>query len=193
MLTGTSGEYLGRRPLPRALRERPVVVVCGPLGVGKSSVARAIAGDKARSLDDRGLHAAMVWRIRQSRWSKALLTVPALVIDGPVFLADRPGAAATVVELIRLRVEAGLHTVLVEGLLADGSLGLLMDAVPPEQRATLTLRFPVAGGRLRFAQRVCDELDLPRGHARAVQKLHPWSYRAVRSALLALASGEQPG
>jgi hypothetical protein len=180
LLTGTSGEYLGRRPLPRVLRQRPLVVVCGPRCVGKSSVAAVIAGDKARVVDDRGLHQATLWRVRKLGWSKTILEEPCLVIDGPVFLASRPAAAGMVAELIKQRVLAGLRTILVEGPVDDGSVLLLMDAVPPEQRITLTLRFPVEGGRLRFALRVCDELGLARSLARETLALEHWCYQGVR-------------
>jgi hypothetical protein len=183
LITGTSGEYLGLRPLPRALRQRPLVVICGPRGVGKTSVARILAGDKARRMDDRGLHQAIVWRVREQQWSKALRDVLTLIIDGPVFLGRRPGAASMVAGLLQQRVDAGLRTVIVEGPVADGSVEVLMDAVAPEHRATLTLRFPVEGGRLRFAQRVCQELGLDRALARNTLALQPWSYVAVRQAL----------
>ncbi len=183
LLTGTSGEFLGRRPLPRVLRQRALVVVCGPRCVGKSSVAAVIAGDKARIVDDHGLHQATLWRIRKRHWSKAMLEQPCLVIDGPVFLSERPAAANMVASLIEQRVSAGLPTILVEGPLDDGSVQLLMDAVPPEQRCTLTLRFPVEGGRLRYAQRICDELGLIRACARQTLSIDPWCYRAVREYL----------
>jgi hypothetical protein len=183
LLSGTSAEYLGRKPLPRVLRERPLIVICGPRCVGKSSVAQALAGDKGRALDDRALNQALVWRVRQKRWSKALLDVPALVLDGPVFLQARPGAAAMVAELVRERCAARLRTVLVEGPVADGSVELLMDAVAPELRATVTLRFPLDGGRLRFALAVCEALGLPRELARATLEIDPWCYRAVRQQL----------
>ncbi len=190
LLTGTSSEFLGRRPLPRALRQRPLVVVCGPRCVGKSSVAVVIADDKARVLDDRGLHQAAVWRIRQQRWSRALLEEPCLVIDGPIFLATRPAAAGMVVALIQQRVDAGLRTILVEGPVDDGSVQLLMDAVPPEHRVTLTLRFPVEGGRLRFAQRICDELGLDRALARETLAVEPWCYLAARRFLEGMTDDE---
>ncbi len=193
LLTGTSSEFLGRRPLPRVLRQRPLVVVCGPRCVGKSSVAATIAGERARVLDDRGLHQATVWRIHKRRWSKAVLEQPCLVIDGPVFLATRPAAAGMVAALIQQRVDAGLRTILVEGPVDDGSVQLLMDAVAPEQRVTLTLRFPVEGGRLRYAQRICDELGLSRALARETLALDYWCYRTVREHLEVLAFGEPAG
>jgi len=159
------------------------VVVCGPRCVGKSSVAAVIAGDKARVVDDRGLHQATLWRVRKQGWSKTILEEPCLVIDGPVFLAGRPAAAGMVAELIQQRVDAGLRTILVEGPVDDGSVQLLMDAVAPELRITLTLRFPVEGGRLRFAQRVCEELGLIRVTARGTLGVEPWCYQAVRDYL----------
>jgi hypothetical protein len=189
-LTGTSGEYLGRRPLPKVLRQRPLVVVCGPRGVGKSSVAAVIAGDKARIVDDRCLHQASVWRLRKNQWSKALLEKPCLVIDGPVFLSTRPAAAGMVVALIKQRLDSGLRTILVEGPVGDGSVQLLMDAVPPEHRVTLTLRFPVEGGRLRYAQRLCAELGLSRAVARETLAIEPWCYHSARIHLEAIADGE---
>ena len=182
LLTGTSGEYL-RKPLPRVLLQRLLVVICGPRCVGKSSVALVVAGDKARVLDDRALNQALVWRVRQKHWSKALLEVPALVLDGPVFLQQRPSAAAMVTELLSARCRERLRTVVVESAVADTSVELLMDAVPPELRATLTLRFPLQGGRLRYAQAVCDELGLSRDLARAALDIDPWCYAAVRRQL----------
>ncbi len=193
LLAGTSSEYLGSRPLPRVLRQRPLVVVCGPRCVGKSTVAVKIGGDKARVVDDRGLHQATVWRLRKRGWSKAMLEEPCLVLDGPVFLASRPAAAGMVIALIQERVAAGLRTILVEGPVDDGSVQLLMDAVSPEQRVTLTLRFPVEGGRLRFAQRICDELGIPRAVARETLGLEYWCYRSVREHLEALARGGPEG
>ncbi|MFH1467189.1 MAG: hypothetical protein ABIO70_22585 [Pseudomonadota bacterium] len=193
LLTGTSGEYLGRKPFPRVIRQRLLIVVCGPRCVGKSSVAQAIAGDKARTVDDRALNQALVWRVRQKKWSKALLDVQDLVIDGPVFLHARPGAANMVAELIRARCEAKQRTVLVEGPVGDGSVELLMDAVAPELRATLTLRFPMDGGRLRYALAVCEEFGLPRDLARPTTEIAPWCYQAVRQHLLGQIPVEEPG
>ena len=59
-----------------------------------------------------------------------------------------------------------------------------MDAVNLEQRATLSLRFPVGRGRRRFALKVCDELGLDATYARRMVSMEPWSYTAVRQSLL---------
>ncbi len=183
LITGTSREYLGRRPLPRALRQRPLVTIGGPAGVGKTSVAKVIAGPEARYLDCRALRMATVWFVRRNHWSKALLSVPALIIDGPVFLLERPAAAAAIQLLIRQRVAAGLRTVICEGSVRDGSISLLMDAADPLQRATLNLRFPVGRGKLRLATRLCDEQGIPRGCAKGTVDLEPWTYETVRAEL----------
>ena len=95
-------------------------------------------------------------------------------------------------ELVRRRVDAQRVTILCEGSLRDGSIGLLMDAVNPELRATVTLRFPVGRGRLRFARRVCEELGLDRHHAHHVMGLDPWSYERAVLALTALSTPRQP-
>jgi hypothetical protein len=67
-----------------------------------------------------------------------------------------------------------------------------MDAVDPELRATLTLRFPLDGGRLRYALALCEELDLPRDLARPTLDLRPWCYTAVRQHLLGQIPVEEP-
>ncbi len=183
LVSGTAAEYVGRRPLPRALLARPLVVVAGPEGVGKTTVALRVAGEGARRLEGGELHRATVDRVRRRWWPDHLTGPEPLVLDGPVFLAQRPAAAAALQELIHQRVEHGYRTIIVEGAIRDGSLGLLMDAVPPEQRVTVMLRFPGVRGRARFARRVCEELGLPWRHARALDGLEPWSYAAVREAL----------
>src|SRR5436190_8671872 len=40
LVSGTSGEFLGRKPLPRSVATRPALFIFGPAGVGKTSVAR---------------------------------------------------------------------------------------------------------------------------------------------------------
>lgn len=179
LLSGTSNEYLGRKPLARAIRQRPLLILAGPSGVGKSSVALRICGPGALRLGERALRGATVWRIRRGHWRDELLQTEALVLDGPVFLGRRPGVVEALRELVRVRVRAGLRTVVCEGRVRDGSIGLLMDAVAPQFRATVMLRFPVGRGRLRFARGMCDEFGLDLKHARATALMEPWSYEAV--------------
>ncbi|MBN1336164.1 MAG: hypothetical protein JXB39_09400 [Deltaproteobacteria bacterium] len=185
LVSGTSGEYLGRRPLPHALLECPLVVIAGPVGVGKTTVALKVAGDRVRHLERSELHGATVDRVRRRRWPENLTGPEPLVLDGPVYLPQRPAAAAALQELICQRVDLGHRTLLVEGTVRDGSLGLLMDVVPPEQRITVMLRFPGSRGRARFARQVCAEFGLPWHLGRGLHHLEPWSYAAVREALRA--------
>ena len=178
-LSGTSSEYLGRKPLPRLLKRRLVVVITGPGGVGKTSVACRIAGDEALRLDDSAVHRATVNWLKQQRWREELTEHPDLIIDGPVFLPQRIGAARALADLIRHRTDSGLRTYICEGGLADGSVALLMDAVEPADRVTLTLRFPKGGGRRRFAQRFCEAHGIDRSFARSTLQLEPWTYAGV--------------
>jgi hypothetical protein len=178
-LSGTSSEYLGRKPLPRLLKRRLVVVITGPEGVGKTVVACRIAGECALRLDDSAVHRATVHWLKEQCWRDELTEHPDLIIDGPVFLPQRLGAARALADLIRQRTDSGLRTFICEGGLADGSVALLMDAVDPGHRVTLTLRFPKGGGRRRFAQRFCEAHGIERSFARSTLHLEPWTYAGV--------------
>lgn len=188
LLSGTSSEYLGRKPLPRALRIRPVIVLAGPPGVGKTTVARRIAGEDALLLDGNALHRATVERVRRQAWSGPFLEAERLILDGPVFLSRRPGATLAIRELIRRRAELRRITVLCEGSPRDGSVGLLMDAVGPELRATVTLRFPVGRGRLRITRHICQSVGVEPRLATGVARMEPWSYQSALEAVRALAT-----
>jgi hypothetical protein len=139
-------------------------------------------------LEGRTLTGAVVSRIRNARWSDRYLQTANLIIDGPVFLAGRPGAARALGELICARQERGLRTILCEGEPRDGSIGLLMDAVRPEHRATLTLRFPVGTGKRHFVKSLCRDLGIDLRNMAALLALEPWSYKVVLEAAEALLS-----
>lgn len=179
LITGTSREYLGRRPLPRSVRERIVVIITGPTGVGKTSVALRIAGEGAVHLEGRSLNSATVSRARLMRWPDRFLNAPSLVLDGPVFLGNRPGVAKALRELICARSQSCRKTILCEGDPRDGSIALLMDAVEPSHRATLTLRFPVGTGKRRFVKGLCKELGIDLRNMTSLLQIEPWSYAAV--------------
>jgi hypothetical protein len=189
-ISGTSSEFLGRKPLPRAARYRPLIFLLGPDGVGKTEVARKLLGEDVPHLSDVELREVVVRRVRRRRWDPELLSAPGLILDGPCFLNQRPGFASSIQALLKRRVKDGLRTVVIEAA-AGGSTMELAASVSPDDRATLLLRFPIGRGRRRFALTVCEELGVDAVHARSVVTLEPWSYGRVRAVLRDIRDGLQ--
>jgi len=184
MFSGTSGQFLGDR-LPRAVRERPVVFVLGPPGVGKTVVSRRFLGEDARLLDNRQLQQAIAHQVRHRSWQPGLQSARGLIIDEPCYIDSRPGFAKQVGRLLRDRIAANGRTWITESA-EGGPLQALIAAVSPELRATIALRFPVGRGRRRFVLRLCDELGVGRERIDDALALDPWSYAAARAALTAV-------
>ena len=179
LLTGTSTEYLGKRPLPKIMRDRPVVILMGPPGVGKSSVAWQIVGESAKHLHTRALQQAILRRVRTGSWSKALIKARGLILDGPVWLRNRPGVVELIVELLKARGEVGRRTVVCQAQ-GDCHIDVLIAAAPRGTLALVGLRFPKGKrGRVRFARRMCDERGLSNDAARGTELLTPWGYDIV--------------
>ena len=192
LLTGTSSEYLGRRPLPRIVQERSIVFVLGPNGVGRTSVAERLAsapmigrvplGEVLR-LDAAMVQNALVERVALRRWPDRLVEARSLILDGPCWLRSRPAAVDALIELLIARLLDGRRTVLCQSD-DDGSLDVLLGAITPGTAAVIGLRFPKGPrGRLRFARRVCDEAGVPRSMARTASEIEPWSYDAAIAAV----------
>jgi hypothetical protein len=193
LLCGTSSEYLGQRALPRILRDRMVVLVLGPRGTGKTSVALRLATFFQQSnghetpaichLSTTQFREKLVERIAKQKWSDDLLTTPDLLIDGPVWLKNRPATVPALTELIDARLATGLRTFVIQAE-DDGSIEALMAVMAVGSLVTIALRFPKgAAGRLRFARRMCDELGLPRSAAKGTEELEPWGYEYVLDVL----------
>lgn len=156
-----------------------MVIVLGPAGSGKTEVAKRLARGAPLRLDTQQLESLVVDRVGAGRWHDKLVAAPSLVLDGPVWLQNRPGVVAQLCELLQLRLEAGHQTVVCQSD-HDGSVDLLMECVAPGAMVVLGLRFPKGErGRLRFARRICDQKGIPRVAARGTHHLDPWGYAEV--------------
>ncbi len=165
------------------MRDRPIVIIMGPSGVGKTSVARRVAGDACRYLDTPALQKAILRRVRTGAWSKALIKARGLVMDGPVWLRNRPGVVELIVELLRCRGEIGRSTVVCQ-CDTDSSIDVLIAAAPCGTLALVGLRFPKGKrGRLRFARRMCEERGIAKEMARGTDQIEPWRYDRVIEAI----------
>lgn len=192
LLTGTSSEYLGRRPLPRVVQERSVLFVLGPPGSGKTRVAKQLAlarmigrvpPGELLVLDPPEIQNALVERIATLRWSDRLVEARGLVLDGLAWLRNRPAAVNALLELVLARSKRGRRTVLCQ-CDTDCSLDVLMGALEVGSAAVIGLRFPKGlRGRLRFARRACDEEGVSRTFALGTAAIEPWGYAAVTEAI----------
>lgn len=191
LVTCTSSEYLGHRPLRRIVRERPLIVVLGAPGTGKTRVAERVGRSLAREgagaflrLDTRALEEELVRRTRAGAWPARLLDAAALVLDGPpAFLRGRPGRVAFLRELVAARVAAGRTTIVCQ-VTHDEAVACLVGDAAAGSLVTIGLRFPASrSGRLRFARRACDELGLAKSAATGTDQLAPWRYDAVLAEL----------
>ena len=189
-ISGTSSEFLGRKPLPRAVRSRPLIFILGPKGVGKSVVARRLLGEDALRLDGKELADRVARTIRARRWEPELQDCESLILDAPYFISRRPGYHRSIGRLLNERVERGHRTILLESQ-DMASLQRLMDTVALERRATVSLRFPVGRGRRRYALKLCEELNIDTSYARQSVNIDPWSYTAVRDSLVRLLESDE--
>ncbi len=156
-----------------------MVFVVGPDGAGKTSVARRLAGPSALYLDTRGVQDALVYQVRHLGWSAELLQAPVVILDGPVWLHNRPGAVAAITCLLNKRAHAGLRTLVCQSD-RDGSFDELLPGMEPGRVLILGLRLPVGRrGRMRFARRMCDRLGIPRSVAKSTADFEPWTYARV--------------
>ncbi len=174
--------------MPRVLSERPVALIAGPSGVGRTLVARALVGADAVEIDVRRFEVVCVARMRTRRWPDALSARGNMVLDIAGYLGDcRLGL---LVELLKQRAAAGLRT----AVCLDDDLGVaLLALLPDAQAAMVALHFPSGKkARLRYAQTVCAELELPVSAALFTAGVTPWSYEAVREVLAVFRGSQLP-
>jgi len=183
---GTSSEFLGRRALPRVVRERRVAVIMGPSAVGKSVVAKTIArldGGRELRLDAKAAHKAVVAFAETTEWPDRLLEPSGIILDPIGWIRERQGFAKMLAKLIVRRASEGRRTILVQGDDHVDAQAILAH-LPPGMAVSIALRFPQShSGRMRFARRICDELGIPRLAARGTASIQPWGYRAVVDSL----------
>ncbi|MEZ4319056.1 MAG: hypothetical protein R3F61_16190 [Myxococcota bacterium] len=165
------------------MRDRPILFVLGPDGVGKSLVARRVAPEPPVILDNRDCQKAILTRVRNGHWDPEIVECRSLVLDGPVWLQNRPSVVAILAELLALRSSDGRRTVICQAD-TDASVHLLMDRIPCGSSATIALRFPDSRkARMRVAERICQQNGIPLRNARRAMSLRSWNYRGVREAL----------
>ena len=184
LVSGTSQEFIGEKPLPRVIRDRRMLFILGPGGVGKTTVAQTLAGEDALPLSESDVLGALNEQTRTREWSPHSSIAPSVLLECPCFLDRRPAARDALRTLLRLRAGGGRRTVVVEAE-SGTSMERIMEAVHPGYRATIVLRFPVGRGSCAFAKRLCSDLGIGHESAQATTEIHPWTYAAVRAALTA--------
>jgi hypothetical protein len=183
LVTRTSGEMLGGRPLPRVVSGRPVLFVLGPVEVGKTTVARRVLGAHPLERSGAALNKALTHAARYRKWPAEYLEAPGLLLDGVERLHGRFGPISLIGDLLRARSEAGRRTVFCQGP-NDESVTLLYPEVPLELGATLLLRFPVGRGRKRYVAERCRARGIRDcSLAKPAVLMEPWSYARVETFL----------
>lgn len=172
------------------------MLVLGPHGVGKTSVARRIGSHKGRSclyLDTKALEEALERTARsRGRWPAEIYEAEALVLDGPTYLHARRTALDFLARLVLKRAEEGRATIVCE-VDDDGSAQSLQARIPPGQMVTVALRFPRSrSGRMRVARRIAERMGLEKSAAQGTDSIEPWRYDAVIAELRRRRDGEAP-
>ena len=168
--------------LPRALRGRRCLFIMGPPGVGKTRVARALAGCNALEWSRKRVQEVIAAVHRGAPWPESLRTAPCVILDCPDRVETDPAMQAGVQEMLRLREASNGWTAMVQSR-HGAAMTNLMTVVSPERRASIVLRFPVGDERVVFAQSLCTQHGLSSDRAAATATIEPWSYTAVWSAL----------
>ena len=164
------------------MRSRNHIVILGPPGCGKTSVAWHLCGPEAVYLDKHALQNAIVTHVRRGSWPSELLRARALILDGPVWLSHRPAAVIALRDLLDHRELAGLRTVIVQDP-RGGSVYTLIDERPPGSTVLIGLRFPEGRSRKRYIRSVLDRMGMDHSLGHGLRHMTPWTYAGVTEAI----------
>ena len=190
LVSGVYTEFTGCKPLPKAVQLRPIIFIFGPAGVGKTIVAKHLLAGEHTLYRQQELMEAFLQKVRKRRWPTELSTADNLIVEGPCFLEQRPQILTMLQSLTRLRLKKGLRTIILDA--EDlGPVRQILRSIPPEERASIVLRFPEGRGRYRFLAHACRDRGIPLRHARRLMTLEPWNYASVFRDLEALNEDEK--
>jgi hypothetical protein len=178
VLARTSGELLGRRPLPSVLTSRPVTFILGPPESGRTTVGIRLLGEATTRIPADQLRKALTYAARHRRLPGELREARALLLDDVDFLHGRLGAIRLLGTLVGERTAAGLRTAICQGR-ADTSVTALYSVVDCPLRASVILRFPVGRGRRRYVNARCRARGIDPIRAQGAITMEPWSYLRV--------------
>ena len=178
LFSGVYTEFTGEKELPRAIRERRLIFLFGPSGVGKTMVAEHLMGEERILYKQQQVLEAFLEKIRKGRWHNKILNSEGLILETPCFLEQRPQILQMLENLLQLRSKRGLRTVVLDAEDFSPVRGLLQ-AVSPEERAMILLRFPSGRGKYRFLAHECRKRQVSIKLARHLAKIKPWNYSRV--------------
>ncbi len=180
---GTSSEYDGKRPLPQVIRQRPIMFVLGPAGVGKTKVALRLAQPRYAFYERDQIEQEVAGRLAQRAWSPEIRQTPAVVLEVPFWLDQRPGMCRMIVDLLHERAADGLRTIVCQPPDVR-TVDQLLGELDPGRIVLIGLRFPQGRrGRRRVALRMCEARGIDPDAARGTEVLEPWTYARVLAQL----------
>ena len=178
-LTGTYTEFMGKKSLPKAFSQRPILFLLGPSGSGKTMVSRQLMGTETNVVRQQQILELLSDRILFRTWDVQRLFEPAkLILEIPCFIEHRPQIMLLLVELLQIRANSNKRTAVLDSE-DNASIQSLLKAIPAQWRASIVLRFPEGKGRYRFLAHRCKERGIPLRHARSLAKQEPWSYKSL--------------
>lgn len=183
LLTGTSSEFIGLRPLPVALRgSNQTIFIKGPRDSGLTVVAQRIAGGKSTArLGSKALSNVIDAYVESgsTAWPDRVTKPRALILDGPQHLLTRKAATSALLDLLKVRRESNMITLVIQQN-DDGSLTPLIKPLKVGEYTIIGIRFPKGvRGRRRFGRRYCKEGGYPLAASKGLAAMDDWTYSKV--------------